>query len=158
MTLIVEDGTGLPTAESYASVAFADAYHTAFGNTTWTGADSEKEIALRKATQYLDTEYSFVGSKKLPAQALEWPRVGYSIYRIWPEVNVQRACCEVALRALAGELREDGPNELITRETIGPLTTHYAFKDNVEHYPIVDKLLRELSGGGGMYLHIGLTG
>ena len=37
MSLIVEDGTGKPDAESLASVAFADAYH-AFG--------SGEEIAL----------------------------------------------------------------------------------------------------------------
>lgn len=32
MPLIVEDGTGLPDAEAYISVADADAYHDARGN------------------------------------------------------------------------------------------------------------------------------
>lgn len=40
MSLIVEDGTGLPDAESYASVAFADAYFTARNNSAWTGTDA----------------------------------------------------------------------------------------------------------------------
>ncbi len=35
MALIVEDGTGLSTAESYISVADATTYHTARGNSSW---------------------------------------------------------------------------------------------------------------------------
>ncbi len=35
MSLIVEDGTGLSTAESYISVADATTYHTDRGNATW---------------------------------------------------------------------------------------------------------------------------
>jgi len=35
MSIVVEDGTGLATAESYISVADAVTYHTARGNSTW---------------------------------------------------------------------------------------------------------------------------
>ena len=35
MSLVTEDGTGLPTAESYISVADATTYHTARGNAVW---------------------------------------------------------------------------------------------------------------------------
>ena len=51
MALIVEDGTGLETAESYASVAQADARLAALGMTNWaTLTTTEKEQALRRAT------------------------------------------------------------------------------------------------------------
>ena len=59
MSLIVEDATGLSTAESYLSVANADTYHASYtGSTAWSGASTgTKERALRRATQYLDSVY-----------------------------------------------------------------------------------------------------
>ena len=55
MTLIVEDGTGKSDAESFASVASADAQMTALGITIWTSlVTEEKEQALRRATQYME--------------------------------------------------------------------------------------------------------
>jgi hypothetical protein len=81
VSLIVEDGTGLATAESYVAVADADAYHTAQGHSTWTGATSLKEQALRRATSYVDRRYRwrFYGYRTHGRlQALEWPRMVYS--------------------------------------------------------------------------------
>ena len=63
MSLIVEDGTGLDTAESYVSVVDAGTYCTAHGLTAWTGTDGVKESALRNATQYIDTMYNFRSAK-----------------------------------------------------------------------------------------------
>lgn len=79
MALIVEDGTGMSDSESYQSVAGADAYHTKFGNTSWGGlSTSVKELALRKATQYLDNKYGgrWLGSRSYRDQALDFPRYG----------------------------------------------------------------------------------
>ena len=45
-------------------MADADAYHTAYGNTGWTGTEAAKEIALRRATQYIDSRYRFRGVRK----------------------------------------------------------------------------------------------
>lgn len=78
MALIVEDGTGKVDAESYASVADADSYHTKFGSfTDWDAfTTAQKEVALRKATQYLDGEFRnrYLGRRTNDDQALEWPR------------------------------------------------------------------------------------
>jgi len=64
MPLIVEDNTGLANAESYISVADADVYLANMGRTSWAAATTAaKEIALRKATQYIDTAYSFRGAR-----------------------------------------------------------------------------------------------
>ena len=50
MAFIVEDGTGVEDANSYTSVAFADAYFADRNNTTWSGASvADKEFALVKA-------------------------------------------------------------------------------------------------------------
>jgi hypothetical protein len=58
MTLTVEDGTGKADAESYISVADADTYFTARNNATWAAlSTSDKEAALRKATDYMLQAY-----------------------------------------------------------------------------------------------------
>lgn len=154
MELIVEDGTGLTTADSYVSIAVADAYHTAMGNTGWTGTGAAKEIALRRATQYIDTRYTYRGVRLVSDQALEWPRSGYeSDYRPeeWPVLALKYACCEAALRALSDTLLQDVSADQVTEETVGPITVKYARKSGQTVYPIVDSLLRKyVTGGAGM--------
>lgn len=76
MTLTVETGIGFANADSYASVADADAYAANFG-LTWAGDATAKEVALRRATAFLDANYRarFPGYRvKRRDQALEWPR------------------------------------------------------------------------------------
>lgn len=78
MTLIVEDGTGLTTAESYISVAGADAYvgNTFFSGSWLTTSTPDKEKLLKNATRLIDSFYDFKGEKKVAASALRWPRTG----------------------------------------------------------------------------------
>ena len=45
---------GDPLAESLCSVAFADAYHSSRGNSSWSDLQiSEREVFLRRATDYM---------------------------------------------------------------------------------------------------------
>ena len=76
ITIVKEDGTGKATANSYASVAEADWYHTGhLYASAWTGAtDDQKSAALLMATRLIDGEYQFNGTRTLAAQALQWPR------------------------------------------------------------------------------------
>lgn len=78
MTLIVEDGTGLATAESYASVASLDAYAAAHGSpAAWTAAGVvAKEAALRYASTWVDGRYLWRGIVLRTTQRLSWPRSG----------------------------------------------------------------------------------
>jgi len=77
-TFIVEDGTGLSNANSYASVADADQYHENNGNpTAWSGATAAvKQNALREGTRILDNWYRlrWKGRRLSRDQALLWPR------------------------------------------------------------------------------------
>ena len=76
MTLVVETGAGFPNADSYASVEQADAYAGNYG-LTWTGDAATKEVALRRATAFLDANYRarFPGYRRNRRfQSLEWPR------------------------------------------------------------------------------------
>lgn len=151
MALIVEDGTGLSTAEAYASVATADDYHAAMGNTTWTGTDAAKEVALRRATQYIDSAYSFRGIVSYSTQRLQWPRVGYeSRQRVetWPPRRLVEACCEAALRALTATLQTDVQGDAVTREKVGEIEIEYAQRTGQTRMPVVDALLRPYTAGG----------
>lgn len=78
ITLILEDGTGLATSNTFASSAEGDTYHEAhLYATAWTGATSgNKDIALAMATRLLDAHLEWHGSRSSSTQALGWPRVG----------------------------------------------------------------------------------
>jgi hypothetical protein len=83
------------------------------------------------------------------AQALDWPRD--SVYidgstlvsnAIVP-VEVQRACCEFALKANAGSLLGDG-GRITTKEKVDALEVEYADNgagSNAVKYSAIDKLL-----------------
>ena len=82
MAFIVEDGTGLPNATSYASVAEFDAYWTDRGDTDLVALSTPvKEVALILGTDWTDLKFRWRGTKKeadpgILEQALEWPREG----------------------------------------------------------------------------------
>lgn len=134
MSLVVEDGTGLATAQSYISSADADAYHTAHGNTAWTGTG--KDAALVRATAWLDARYRsrWVGTKATSAQALEWPRYGATDIDGWDvsmtiPAGLKAALCEAALREVvsSGSLTEpDNRDGLIVAETEGGMSRTYS--------------------------------
>lgn len=160
MSIVVEDGTGLSTAETFVSVADADAYHLAIGNTGWTGTDAAKEIALRRAAQYIDTRYKYRGERKNLNQALEWPRVDYEPdgrTEAWPVANLKAACCEAALRALSDTLTADVSTDQVIEETVGPITVRYASKSGQTRYPVVDDLLRKYVVAGAGQIRVERT-
>ena len=160
MALVVEDGTGLATAESYLSVADADAYHASRGTAeaSWVDLDTEiKEQCLRRATDYL--LQTFRGTWKGVAvkpdtQALDWPR--YSVYpsdsvlyalsstTVPPEVK--KACAELALRANVGSLTSDvAPTGAVLSEQVGSIAVTYANASTSQtRYTAVDRMLGPL--------------
>ena len=134
MALVVEDGTGLSTAESYISVVDASTYHTARGNATWAAlaSDTVREQALRKATDYMGAVYGlrWSGDRVLAAQALDWPRYnvavhGFSVDSDVVPTAVANACAELALRAAADDLLPDIGAQ-VKSETVGPISVVYA--------------------------------
>jgi len=76
LTLIKEDGTGKPDANTYALAADGDAYHEAHSYASaWTSASTgAKETALAMATRLIDGLFQFNGFKRISTQALQWPR------------------------------------------------------------------------------------
>lgn len=169
MAIVVEDGSGIVDAVSYATAAVADAYHSARGNSAWTGDTTAKEAALIRATTYVDGVYRlrFLGHIATLTQGLEWPRAyaWTSDRGILPSNAVPRAVihatCECALREIEapGSLSPDFvPGEQVVSETVGPLSVDYAGSagsapagDPMPRLVAVDRLLAPLlrSGAAG---------
>ncbi len=132
MSLIVEDGTGLGTAESYLSVADADAYHGVRGNDAWADLTvPQREQALRQSTAYIDTVQRYKGIQLTAGQALEFPRSGLIDWSgrevIGVPKRVKDACAELALRASSQALFTDlDRGGKIKSEAVGPISTTYA--------------------------------
>lgn len=134
MALVVETGTGSAAAESYASVAEADAYHAARGAVAWAAlTTAAKEEALRRATDFLLGAYRrrWRGARMTDAQALDWPRYGVQLddkaapvatNLVPPEVKA--ACSALALTASTEAL---APNLERTQAKVkvGPLEVEY---------------------------------
>jgi hypothetical protein len=107
--MIPEDGTGLINADSYISVADADAYAAATGWADWAAATTgAKQSALIAATRYIEASYRFKGELLKLTQSLAWPR--YDVYDqdLRPltgvPYQVKAATCELARLALTTPL------------------------------------------------------
>ena len=158
MSLIVEDGTGLAGAESYASVVAADARLGGLGNADWVALTvANKEIALRKAAIFLGIYRTrWAGRRMYQHQALDWPRYGvvvdgFPVLSTVVPVDVVKACIDLAARSSAGEdLMPDldlGSN-VIKKDKTGPLETEY-FQNTTdvrERFVAVDALLAPYLG------------
>lgn len=154
MALTVENGAGLSNADSYLSVVDSDTYHSNFGNAAWASATTEeKEAALRRATQYLDTHYQWSGLPLTYTQALKWPRIYSDLpleYQTWPVKAIQNACAELALRSLSSSLYTDQQDAQVTRKTVDVITVEYSTGVNSGQvrFAIVDDLVKLYTGGG----------
>ncbi|MGY3265804.1 DnaT-like ssDNA-binding protein [Lysobacter sp. HA35] len=151
MALVVEDGSGLTTAEAYISVAAADAYFADRGNTAWAALTSTaKEQALRAGADYMQAVYggAWVGCKLKLTQALDWPRTSV-LYPAPIPAEISRANAELALRAATGSLLADQGAQ-VTSETVGPVSVTYApGARQSTRYAFVDSLVQRWMSGGG---------
>lgn len=83
MALIVEDGTGLVDANTFAPLAEADAFLALRGVTAWAVATvAAREVALINASEYVSDAYQWIGARSVEAQALAWPRTAISRYSV----------------------------------------------------------------------------
>ena len=170
MGIITEDGSGLATAETYCSVAFATQYHADRQNDAW-DAIPNPEAVLRRATDYMVQEYRerWKGRRVLITQALDWPRVGVVLedfggsqgrnnfgsyglfqvsYTIVP-IPVARACAEFALRVALADLAPDLGRPTI-REKVDVIEVAYApGARQTTKYRAIDNLLSPYLIAGG---------
>lgn len=151
MSLVVEDGSGLSTAESYISAADCDAYFSEHGDPSeWTSATTaEKEAALRYATSYLDDNYEWYSSLLTRTQALDWPRNPYldsqGRYIEGVPQKIKDATCEMALEHLKSSLNFDDTDG-IQSEKYGDASVTY--RGTRKAYSPIKKMLTEFGNTG----------
>jgi hypothetical protein len=159
MALIVEDGSGLPDAQAYASVAQLRAYASARRITLPTDAECEAMLVLgADAMRGLD----YKGSRATKSQALDFPRIGvcidgfeYASSELPPQLI--DANCALAIESRNQDLlptisaESRGP---VVQETVGPVSRAYASGGIAPGRPLVHKaqvyLRKLLRNSGGL--------
>ena len=137
--MIVEDGTGLPNADSYVSVEFADNYFSARGVSSWTTLTTAvKEQCLIKATDFIDNIYQWKGKKTTNEQSLRFPRTNLFDYE-GQEIDgvptcLKQAVCDAALITTNGAelFQTKNENGDVVSETITTLSFTYSKSDKSE--------------------------
>jgi hypothetical protein len=145
--------------DTYITLTEANTYWSNRNNSVWAAAsDPAKEAALREATQYVDSAYTFIGEQIL-TNVLAWPRynayvttgnlkdVFYDANTIPPQVK--NACAELALSALGGRLiavKDRGG--MVKREKVDVIEIEYSDQAPAgKTYTFVAMLLKGLTVG-----------
>lgn len=162
MAIVVEDATGLPTANAYVSAAACLAYAQDRG-LTFTN-DSAGEAAIIRASKAIDARYreGYGGVRlKYRLQGLGWPRAGavdrdgYYIAITPLPVEIVAATCEAAVRELANpgsmqpDLERGGDIRSITAGSVGIVYGPGAVTGTT--YDLIDGIMAPLIGSGGRF-------
>lgn len=161
MPLIIEDGTGVENANSYATLAELAAYCTPRG-LTLPATDELKEKALILACDKLET-YRYKGTKTDSEQPLLWPRQNVYVddgdeYPLGSDVipnRLKNAQCQLAAESAAGaNLQPTGTGREIVKEKADVLEVQYAPTGSGTVTPQFNKaedLLSPLLKSGGAF-------
>lgn len=102
INLVIEDGTGLTTSNSYVSLSYADQYAINRNYSGWvTQSDYVKSAAIIKAMDYVDNIFNWKGTRLYKNQSLNFPRKnivdddGFDYSGEIPE-RLKKAVCEAA--------------------------------------------------------------
>lgn len=166
VTLIVEDGSNVPNANSYADVATLRAYADSRGLDLPDGDDELAQMCI-VAMDYIEAmEYRMKGCRTYDDQSLSWPRKGVCINGSrFPDNAIPKslinALCQLTVDATAldGNLTPTQTEYAIRQEVIGPMSTTYAVNTVngsgafVPQYTKFDQFMRPLlnAAGGSTY-------
>jgi hypothetical protein len=179
MSIIVEDGTVVANANSYVSVATANAYFANRNNLVWANLDPTDQQApfLISAVDYMQQMYRmrWYGWRVQVAQVLDWPRLwvqqfdapgnyGPAPYYFAPNVvpqEVQTAQMMLAVRIANGDLSPDVSREdMANLVKVGSLQVEYNPNSPVSTiFRAVDNLLSPLliNAGSSMMSKVSRT-
>lgn len=159
--IIVEDGSNVLNANSYQTVATVRAYALERG-VVLSADDDEVAAQLIQSTDYLETKAcEYQGSITYPDQSLQWPRTGVYLNcsdTMFPEDSIPKqmlkAQAQLTMAIAEGFVLQPNvsPQDYVTEEKVGPITTKYADPVQVGISPIftsVDALLAPLFGSCG---------
>lgn len=159
--LVIEDGTGKPDANSYATLDQVRAFANARGIKL---PDDDETLTeqLITAADFIGTyETRFSGNRSYPQnpQALSFPRDNVYMYQTdMPQafmprelIGAQVYVCEAIANGIELYPTQDGAD--VVRETVGPITTEYQQNTwTASSFPIisaVEAILNPLFGGNG---------
>lgn len=152
MAIVIEDGTIVTGANSYATEAELTAYALARGTTIASG----QETLLLKAMDYLE-QLDYVGTKYTKDQPLQWPRDGvyidgfpYTTTEIPPQVVTAQLAVALAINSGFDPLATI--ERATSREKLDVLEVEY--QGNAAAYPIIRSInaavKKIVNGGGGL--------
>lgn len=144
-------------ADTYGTLAEANAYFAARETGNWDGSDEHKEMALRRAATYLDNVYrgKWKGQRTTRDQARAWPRSyaidsdGYSYEADTIPPVLKYAQFEAAKIISGGTSLETTLDRAVKSEQVGPLSVTYMDGAALQaQYPQVTNWLTDLVIGG----------
>ncbi len=158
IAIIVEDGSNVPEANSYASVDTVKEYLANRG-VVLTGTDDDVAAKILNGMDFLATkscEWQGERTYTNPPQSLDWPRKGVVLNgSAFPDNKIP----PMLIAALANlvKAQENGidlfpnivPGDYVVKEKVGPLETQYADPVSVGMNPVlsaVDAFLAPLFG------------
>lgn len=154
MALVVEDGSGVAGANSYATLAQAHAYAADRGVTL--GDDAAITAQLINATDYLES-FDYIGSPVSFTQSLSWPRINvifdpdnpFPSNEIPPQLVA--ANCQLVIEQANGIVIQPSVDHasggFITQEKVDVLEVRYSERIGTTSQPLMPKvatLLRTL--------------
>ena len=140
MALTVEDGRGLPNADSFISLDYARTRWQSYCYDLSAFNELQQEAAIRRATQYLSESFRWKGLRRYDRndshgyQALAWPRYGvYDREGAYIEDDViPREIMQATAEAAWYELNDVGglqpsyiAHDRVKMEKAGPVTITY---------------------------------
>lgn len=156
MAFTPETGAIVANANSYVTLAYANAYFVDRGSPTdWTNAVNEdRQAALIYATTWLDQNMNWYSTIQDLSQSLGWPRVSFFDREgrtvggsgVIP-VPVKDATCELALQWLKDDFT-DSSNEGIKSESIGSTSITYATTSSRKNFTFVKMSLKDYATSG----------
>ena len=147
MALIIEDGSTPAGADSFVTVAEWEAYAAARGVAP-SGTEEEKEISLRKATDYFFLwEQKFQGYRSEEDQSLPFPRRPLYVYGYYVESTEIHETVKKSQFELAtfihdgGDLQPNGTGKDAKKEKVGSLEVEYFETGGAAVLPVPTKAL-----------------
>lgn len=141
MTILVHDGSEGSEYNSYASLAAANEYHALRATPGWDTA-TNKEAALVRATDYIDTTYKLT------------PVVEGAVHHL-----VVKATIVMAAYALTDTLTAKANREVVEEEKeltgVSKKKVKYSEAKITDPYPMVTKILAPLTGQGSASITTG---
>lgn len=130
MAIIVEDGTGLSTAQAYVDAAYLQAYCLERGLSLDGFDQTKQEAALVVAAKdWIDGQHEFANEKLVSTQALEFPRTVFGFPNDIKLANAKAAYLHLngALLVDVTKISTSGTIESESKQ-VGPLSKSVSYK------------------------------